>query len=441
MSTRKNQKKQIDQTDQSKTSNVNITKRKQSSKGSTDRKLVACPGSTESGKQHSDVLSSKIDDDELIDMTQHEDVYTNSYGGLDLQEQTDFDDDSSDTDEIDNHINNHVSDHHNRATGDSNDTDDHVTHDPTVHDRQTHEPSDDLMTEIHADVVSHTKPVDDRSDASDLSNDSLVSTSFDTDHAQGKKRSNGKNEIKITTKSISDVLAHIDTDDINVTRDDTESEIQDDMSGPGIAVSRRKFLVFPNGYLKIVTGCMFSGKTTYIIRECKKWQSIGKHVLMINYALDRRYSDQDKVVSHDKYSVDCMMVDKFTPKLSKKIESYDVILINEGQFFPDLKVNVHHWCDELKKIVVVSGLDGDFMRGKFGEILDLIPDCDDHIKLKAYCSMCKDGTDAVFTWKVKDRPTDCNVVVDIGTDKYVPLCRKHYNQERKKTTTVTKKIN
>jgi thymidine kinase len=193
-------------------------------------------------------------------------------------------------------------------------------------------------------------------------------------------------------------------------------------------------IAFPNGYLKIVTGCMFSGKTTYIIHECKKWQSIGKHVLMINYALDIRYGDQDKIISHDKYSIDCMMIDRFTPKLSKKIEDYDVILINEGQFFPNLRMNVQHWCDELKKIVVVSGLDGDFMRGKFGEIVELISDCDDHIKLKAYCSMCKDGTDAVFTWKIKDRSDDCIVVVDIGTDKYVPLCRKHYNQERKKIT-------
>ncbi|VBB18875.1 thymidine kinase [Yasminevirus sp. GU-2018] len=204
-----------------------------------------------------------------------------------------------------------------------------------------------------------------------------------------------------------------------------------------VSVNSKRSRVFPDGYLKIVIGCMFSGKTTYIIRECKKWQSIGKHVLMINYALDRRYSDADKVVSHDKYSVDCIMVDKFTPDLTKKVEDYDVVLINEGQFFNDLNQNVRRWCDDMKKIVVVSGLDGNYLRGKFGEILDLIPDCDELIKLKALCSMCKDGTEAPFTWKIKDNPTNTSVVVDIGTDKYVPLCRKHYNRENSRLTQKT----
>lgn len=200
---------------------------------------------------------------------------------------------------------------------------------------------------------------------------------------------------------------------------------------PTVKIISKRGLAYPDGYLKLVMGCMFSGKTTYIIRECKKWQSINKNVLMINYAMDKRYSDKDKVVSHDRLSVDCVMVDKFTDKLNLMIENYDVILINEGQFFSDLRKNVKYWCDELKKIVVVSGLDGDYIRGKFGEITDLIPDCDDLIKLKAYCSICKDGTDAIFTWKVIDNPANPKkVLIDIGTDKYVPLCRKHYNEEK-----------
>lgn len=198
--------------------------------------------------------------------------------------------------------------------------------------------------------------------------------------------------------------------------------------------------IFPDGYLKIVIGCMFSGKTTYIIRECKKWQSIGKNVLIINYSLDRRYTNDDKLVSHDRYSTDCVMIDKITPELTKKIELYDVILINEGQFFKDLNQNVRRWCDDMKKIVVVSGLDGDYLRGKFGEILDLIPDCDELIKLKALCSLCRDGTDAPFTWKTKDNSIDKDDVVDIGVDKYIPLCRKHYNKEKLKTVKKTKLI-
>jgi thymidine kinase len=190
-------------------------------------------------------------------------------------------------------------------------------------------------------------------------------------------------------------------------------------------MNMNKNITNSNGYLKIVTGCMFSGKTSYIIRECKKWQSIGKNVLMINYDLDKRYSDKNQVVSHDKFKIDCIMVND----LDIDVSEYDVILINEAQFFSQLKDHVNIWCDELKKIVVVSGLDGDYLRGKFGEVLDLIPSCDEFIKLKAYCSMCKDGTDAIFTWKIHNN-NDIKNIIDIGVHNYTPLCRKHYNIQK-----------
>ena len=195
--------------------------------------------------------------------------------------------------------------------------------------------------------------------------------------------------------------------------------ISADVISLDITKPKRNINLFPDGYLKLVVGCMFSGKTTYIINECKKWQSIGKQVLMINYNLDIRYSNQDKIISHDQYSIDCVMIDKLTQKLTKQVELYDVILINEGQFFSELKLYVNHWCDELKKIVVVSGLDGDFTRSIFGEIIDLIPNCDDYVKLKAYCSTCKDGTCAIFTWKIKDRPIVSLILELINMCHYV----------------------
>ena len=169
-----------------------------------------------------------------------------------------------------------------------------------------------------------------------------------------------------------------------------------------------EYIIYPHGYLKIVIGCMFSGKTTYIINECRKWQRLGKRALIINYALDKRYSDEDKVMSHDKIGIDCLMMENLTfDRLERSsVHTYDIVLINEGQFFPNLKDQVKYLVDDLKKIVVVSGLDGDFLRGRFGEILDLIPDCDELIKLKAYCPKCSNGTEAIFTWKTEDNPTD-----------------------------------
>jgi len=185
----------------------------------------------------------------------------------------------------------------------------------------------------------------------------------------------------------------------------------------------KKIRCHPNGYLKIVIGCMFSGKTTYIIGEYARYRSIGLNVLVINYDLDTRYSIKPLLMTHDRKSIDCMMIDKLS---DVDVKAHDVILINEAQFFGDLKKNVLKWCDEMKKIVVVSGLDGDYKREPFGQIIELISNADEYIKLKAYCTECRDGTEAIFTWKHTDRVP--SAVVDIGTDKYIPVCRNHYNQ-------------
>lgn len=193
-------------------------------------------------------------------------------------------------------------------------------------------------------------------------------------------------------------------------------------------------IIHPNGYLKIIAGCMFSGKTTYIIGETKKWLSIGKKVLTINYHLDKRYSD-NKIVSHDNYGIDCMMLDELE-SLQDNIKLYDVIIVNEAQFFSDLKKNVSKWVDIYKKIVVLSGLDGDFKRNKFGELLDLIPHCDEYHKIKAYCSICKNGTPALFSLKL----TDSEKLIEIGTEQYMPVCRKHYVEYTKNKIISTGKI-
>lgn len=233
-------------------------------------------------------------------------------------------------------------------------------------------------------------------------------------------------EISITDKT--DAMIDVESDSENCEKNSDNSDIGEKINNNNNSYSNQeKNITNSNGYLKIVTGCMFSGKTSYIIRECKKWQSIGKNVLIINYDLDRRYSEKDQIVSHDKFKIDCVMISE----LDIDISEYDVVLINEAQFFSQLKDHVNYWCDELKKIVVVSGLDGDYLRGKFGEVLDLIPYCDEFIKLKAYCSICKDGTDAIFTWKTSNN-TDIKNIVEIGVHNYVPLCRKHYNLERNK---------
>ena len=79
--------------------------------------------------------------------------------------------------------------------------------------------------------------------------------------------------------------------------------------------------------------------------------------------------------------------------------------------------------EDHNKHVIVIGLDGDSDRNNFGQIHKLIPLCDDITKLKALCSLCKDGTSGIFSKKIVD--SDMQVLVG-STDKYMAVCRSCY---------------
>jgi len=119
--------------------------------------------------------------------------------------------------------------------------------------------------------------------------------------------------------------------------------------------------------------------------------------------------------------------------------SVQVIAIDEAQFFNDLAEFCISAADHDAKRVVLAGLDGDFMRRKFGQVLDLIPHADSVTKLKAACAFCKQeleqsgGVDgagvavkpaaAVFSLRMA---ADSRQELVGGADTYAPVCRRHY---------------
>ena len=127
------------------------------------------------------------------------------------------------------------------------------------------------------------------------------------------------------------------------------------------------------GYLELILGPMFSGKTTRLIERYRAYTYIGKSVVVVNYSLDRRYSST-MLSSHDRVQIPCIFADSLmeTANMNMVIDA-DVVLINEGQFFADLVPAVHMMINQHRKHVYVCGLDGDFRRERFGTILDLIP--------------------------------------------------------------------
>ena len=182
------------------------------------------------------------------------------------------------------------------------------------------------------------------------------------------------------------------------------------------------------GYLELILGPMFSGKTTHLIQAYKKYTYIGKNVATINYYGDTRY-DVSMLSTHDKVMIPCIQSSNIlslwnNPDCSyyAELRAADVILINEGQFFDDLYDCVIDMVETHNKIVYICGLDGDFKRKRFGQILDLIPYCDKMVKLHALCSNCRNGTPAIFSHRI----TDEALQIVIGSDNYKPLCRACY---------------
>lgn len=183
-----------------------------------------------------------------------------------------------------------------------------------------------------------------------------------------------------------------------------------------------------NGRLELIIGPMFSGKSTELIRKIRLAKIINKKVLVIKPLIDSRY-DPNKIVSHSFEAEKCETVN-FLKQLDDKIKEYDLIIIDEGQFFPDLKEYTLLWIDKYEKEIIIGGLDGDFKRNPIGQILDLIPHSNKCIKLSSLCKICNDGTEASFTHRMIHQSTKKQYKeeqVQIGgAESYMPLCRKHY---------------
>ena len=126
-----------------------------------------------------------------------------------------------------------------------------------------------------------------------------------------------------------------------------------------------------NATLNLIIGPMFSGKTTELLRIAKRLSSINLKVLLLNFSEDIRYSTTN-MLTHDKEGLPCEFINNFN---EVNYNDYDIICINEGQFFTGLLI----FCKEAlqkNKTIYVCGLDGDYKQEKFGEMLDLIPLCD-----------------------------------------------------------------
>tara|TARA_Y100000114_G_C11721406_1_gene308661 strand:- start:367 stop:927 length:561 start_codon:yes stop_codon:yes gene_type:complete len=182
--------------------------------------------------------------------------------------------------------------------------------------------------------------------------------------------------------------------------------------------------------LDLIIGPMFSGKTTELIRRLIKFASIGKKCLYVNSSIDTRestnFSTHNPTITKLN-NIESVKIDDINNLFIEGISQYDIIGIDESQLFnSNLKHHILQFVEEYDKHVIMSGLNGDFLRNKFGSILDLVPYCDNITKLSAYCAYCAEKgiiKDAHFSKRKDVSITD---VIEISYKSYIPVCRKCY---------------
>jgi thymidine kinase len=146
----------------------------------------------------------------------------------------------------------------------------------------------------------------------------------------------------------------------------------------------------------------------------------------------QRTNNEDCIKTHDNKRFPSLMISTFN-ELKTNLQFYtkyteaNVVLIDEGQFYPDLYEFINYELRNTNKLFIVFGLSSDSNMKPIGDIIQLVPLADEIIKLSAYCVYCKDGTMASFT-KLEERYEqggDSQILVG-GSEKYKPCCRKHF---------------
>lgn len=183
------------------------------------------------------------------------------------------------------------------------------------------------------------------------------------------------------------------------------------------------YQMYRPGYIEVISGCMFAGKTEELIRRIKTLEFAKKNVLVFKPAIDNRYSNT-KVVSHAGSSVESIVVPDARSILDFVKDDTDVIAIDEIQFFDEDVLLVCDYLAKKGKRVMCAGLDTDFRAEPFGVMPRLITDAEFVTKLTAVCMKC--GAPATRTQRlVNGKPAQySDPIIMVGAaEAYEARCR------------------
>jgi thymidine kinase len=169
---------------------------------------------------------------------------------------------------------------------------------------------------------------------------------------------------------------------------------------------------------------MFSGKTTELMRLGRQYIHAKKKCLYLKHSKDMRYSpDNSLLINHNQDAISAVPVDELV--IQSDYDKYDVILIDEGQFFKDLSLFCNHYADT-GKVVIVSALNARSNRKPWEEISNLVACATIIHHLRAVCVDC--GKSAEYTHCLHGNTGE---VLEGGSETYEPLCRPCYVKKNK----------
>jgi thymidine kinase len=179
------------------------------------------------------------------------------------------------------------------------------------------------------------------------------------------------------------------------------------------------------GYIEVICGSMFSGKTEELIRRLKRAKYAKQRIEIFKPEVDIRY-DLEKVVSHDENSISSTPVQSSSQILLLSTD-VEVVGIDEAQFFDPEIVSVCNILASRGVRVIVAGLDMDYLGNPFGPMPALIATAEYVTKVHAVCVKC--GNLAYISHRIVEN----DKLFLLGeTDSYEPLCRICYNDSVKK---------
>lgn len=184
------------------------------------------------------------------------------------------------------------------------------------------------------------------------------------------------------------------------------------------------------GYLEVIAGPMYCGKTEELIRQVKR-ASIGKKKIQVyKHAIDTRYGKDKKVFSHAGLSFKSHLITEASQILTKLHKNTEIVAIDEAQWFGQDLIPVVNELIDKGKHVMVAGLALTYDRQPFAPMPTLMAMADKTTKLSAVCSIC--GNDAVFHKRIIKSKISNALEADpslVGrTDAYEARCRRCYDK-------------